>query len=109
MSISDKSQQWLFEQTPELIAFFFGVAATYLFVSLVFRNRIKSLEDNIEYLRQQLSVSDQRCDARVNAIETRYQSELDAIRQINEASERRILVMMKMIGDIKGDIAKGKD
>lgn len=94
---------WILDQGSLVVAFSVGVISTHWFTSKVFQERVQSMLENIEYLRKELETSDKRCEARVEKLEERYISELEAIRAVNESNERRFAATLKMIGDIKVD------
>lgn len=100
------AQSWIFEQTPELIAFFIGVFSTYFFVSVVFKSRVKSLQESIEYLRKELAESERRCRETTDNMNSVIES---MQKRINMLEDSRSFILHNTIKDLKEMIRKNED
>jgi len=80
---------WIFEQGSIVVSYAIGVGSTYIFMNKVNQERITMMEKNIAYLkdelkelREELTQSDVRCEARVKASAERYHQEIKSLKDI---------------------------
>lgn len=85
----DYVNTWIFEQGSIVVSYAIGVGSTYIFMNKVNQEKIAMMEKNIAYLkdelkelRDELSQSDVRCEARVKASADRYHQEIKSLKEI---------------------------
>ena len=86
------------EGLPLVASFIAGVALCFMFMKL-------TLGQQIEFLKQEIRRSDEMCEKRISSLEDKHNSDMEAINKSNESSERRIIAMIKLVGEIKHDIS----